>query len=92
MPRDDGSTAAAQPTREQQLDEAVRQARARLDRGAYVHTRKRISDTEEVEVLIVPEAQADALDTRCIVYTNTELKTSSITCNGPAWHAAGIGS
>lgn len=36
----------------------------------------------------VRNARADALDTRCIVYTNTELKTSSITRNGLAWHAA----
>ncbi|MGE5522512.1 MAG: hypothetical protein ACM3SS_02270 [Rhodospirillaceae bacterium] len=88
-PRDDDSSAAQRATREHELQEAVRQARARLERGAYVHTRKRISDTEEVQVLIVPEARADALDTRCIIYTNSELKTSSITCNGPTWHNAG---
>jgi hypothetical protein len=72
----------------QQIEDGVRQARARLERGAYVHSRKRISDTEEVEVLIVPEGTADTLDTRCIVYTNSELKTSSITCNGAAWQVA----
>jgi hypothetical protein len=72
----------------QQIEDGVRQARARLERGAYVHSRKRISDTEEVEVLIVPEGTADTLDTRCIVYTNSELKTSSITCNGVTWQAA----
>jgi hypothetical protein len=72
----------------QRIEEAVRQARARLERGAYVHSRKRISDTEEIEVLIVPEGTAGTLDTRCIVYTNSELKTSSITCNGAAWQVA----
>jgi len=74
--------------REQPIEDAVRAARARLERGAYVQSRKRISDNEEVEVLIVPEGTADALDTRCIVYTNYELKTASITCNGVAWQAA----
>jgi hypothetical protein len=90
-PRDD-ATAGDPRTHEQQLEDAVRQARTRLDRGAYVQMRKRISDTEEVEVLIVPEGAADTLDTRCIVYTNSELKTSSITCNGVAWHAANAAS
>lgn len=84
----DEASAAETRTQEQRIEDAVREARARLHRGAYVQTRKRISDTEEVEVLVVPEGSADTLDTRCIVYTNSELKTSSITCNGVAWHAA----
>ena len=89
-PQNAGDDAATNDRRihAQRIEEGVRQARARLERGAYVHMRKRISDTEEVEVLIVPEGAADTLDTRCIVYTNSELKTSSITCNGVAWQAA----
>jgi hypothetical protein len=71
--------------RQQPIEDAVREARARLERGAYVQSRKRISDIEEVEVLIVPEGTADTLDTRCIVYNNSELKTSSISCNGVGW-------
>ena len=85
--REDAATSDHR-AREQQIEQAVRQARARLDRGAYVHTRKRISDTEELEILIVPEGQTDTLDTRCIVYNNSELQTSSITCSGLAWRPA----
>ncbi|HWI14451.1 MAG TPA: hypothetical protein VNT02_09360 [Burkholderiales bacterium] len=50
---------------------------------ASSHMRNRISNIEEVEMLITPEARADALYTRCIAYTHTELT---------AWHAAGNGS
>jgi hypothetical protein len=68
--------------RKQQLEQAYAQSRARLELGAYVLSSKRVSETEEIATLVIPEGLAEELDTRCVVYKNSELRTSSITCSG----------
>ena len=54
----------------------------RLDRGAYVVRSKQITDTENVQTIVIPEGLSTEFDTRCVVYQNSELRTSSITCTG----------
>jgi len=68
--------------RKQQLEEATAKLRARFDSGAYIQRTKQLSDREELEVIVIPEGYTEELDTRCIVYRNLELKTSSMTCSG----------
>ena len=55
---------------------------ARLEAGAYIAGSKRISDTEEIQTVVIPEGRAEELDTRCIVYKNTEFRSASIICSG----------
>ena len=64
------------------LDDAVARAKARLDGGPYVLRTKQVSPSEQLQVIILPEGYTEELDTRCVVYTNSELHTSAITCTG----------
>ena len=66
----------------QQVEQELARSRARLERGAYVLNAKRISDSEEIQTILIPEGHSEELDTRCVVYKNTELHTSSIACTG----------
>jgi hypothetical protein len=66
----------------QRTDQSDARAKARLEHGAYILRSKRISDAETIETIIVPESLSDEFDTRCIVYQNADLRTSSITCTG----------
>jgi hypothetical protein len=70
------------------VEQRYEDARARLAAGARIVSRKRISDTEEIEVVLIPEAYSEALDTRCVVYKNSELNTSSLACSGAGWRRA----
>src|SRR5262245_37818050 len=78
-----GSDAVRQAlARKLQDEQEYARARARLDAGAYVVRSKRLSDSEEIEIILIPEGMTAELDTRCVVYKNVELRTSSITCSG----------
>ncbi len=68
--------------RKHEAEQELARSRARLEAGAFVLRRKHLSDSEDIEVIVIPEGLADALDTRCIVYRNSELRTSSIACSG----------
>ncbi|HEY9446356.1 MAG TPA: hypothetical protein VIQ62_04715 [Burkholderiales bacterium] len=74
--------------RARDVEQRYEDARARLAAGARIVSRKRISDTEEIEVVLIPEAYSEALDTRCVVYKNSELNTSSLACSGAGWRRA----
>jgi hypothetical protein len=63
-------------------DEAVARAKARYERGAYILRAKELSSSERLEVILLPEAHSEELETRCIVYKNTENRTSAIACTG----------
>ena len=65
-----------------QAEREVARSRARLEAGAYVLRSKRLSDSEELQVIVVPENNSEEFDTRCVVYKNSDLRTSSITCTG----------
>lgn len=65
-----------------QAEEEIARARARLEAGGYVLSNKRISDNEQLQIIVIPEGYTPELDTRCIVYKNSDLRTSSITCSG----------
>ncbi len=73
---------ARETLRREALEASYAKSRARLEAGAYIASRKRISDSEEIETVVIPEGQAEELDTRCLIYKNSELRTSSITCTG----------
>ena len=72
-------SAARNSTRQQQLE---RTQQERLDHGAYVLRSKQLTETESVETIVIPEALSSEFDTRCVVYRNSELRTSSIACAG----------
>ena len=76
------AAARSAPAGAHEVDLAGARSRARLEAGAYIAGSKRISDSEEIQTVVIPEGRSEELDTRCIVYKNAELKTSSITCSG----------
>lgn len=65
-----------------QAEEDLARARARLEAGGYILSSKRLSDNEQLQIIVIPEGYTPELDTRCIVYKNSDLRTSSITCTG----------
>jgi len=83
-PDDAAERKAAQDAiaRRLKLEESYARSKARLDAGAYIAATKRISDSEEIQTIVIPEGYTEELDTRCIVYKNAELRTSSISCTG----------
>jgi hypothetical protein len=64
------------------VEQDLARAKARFESGAFIQRSKRISDTEELQIIVVPEGYAEELDTRCIVYKNLQTGTSSISCTG----------
>ena len=70
------------PAGKEQTEIEAAQARARLERGAYVLSSKRLSDHEEIVQIVIPEGYVEDLDTRCVVYRDVELRTSTMTCSG----------
>jgi hypothetical protein len=58
-------------------------ARARLAAGAYVARTRQLSEHQTLVEIVIPEAYSQELDTRCIVYQNAELASSTMDCAGP---------
>jgi hypothetical protein len=69
-------------------DSDYERAKARLAQGPYVASIKRLSENEEIEVIVIPESYATESDTRCIVYKNFALGSSSLTCSGTYFPAS----
>ena len=80
-PARQGAQGAPAGMREQEQPSYARST-ARLEAGAYIADSKRISDTEEIQTVIIPQGRTEELDTRCIVYKNAEFRSASITCAG----------
>jgi hypothetical protein len=76
-----GSTPEAL-AKKQAVELDLARAKARFENGAFIQRSKRISDTEELQIIVVPEGYTEELDTRCIVYRNLQSGTSSISCTG----------
>lgn len=82
-PDDSGERAVQQAlAKKYQVEQEVARSRARLEAGAFILRSKRVSDSEVIQVVVIPESTTEELDTRCIVYKNSELRTSSIACSG----------
>ena len=47
---------------------------------AYVAKVKEIAPGETVKLVVIPSPYSDALDTKCLIYANMELKTNSMIC------------
>ena len=52
----------------------------RFDDWAYITKTKRLSDTEELSLLIVPSNLSKILDTKCFIYKNREFNQVVMTC------------
>lgn len=65
-----------------QAEGEIARARARLEAGGYVLSTRHLSDNEQLQIVVIPEGYTPELDTCCIVYKNSDLRTSSITCTG----------
>ena len=69
----------------------IAKSRARLESGAFIASAKQLSDHETIQQIVIPEGYTSELDTRCVVYENLELRTSTITCSGPMFRSATSG-
>ena len=73
------------------LAREIAQSRTRFESGPYVAKAKQLSDRETIQLIVIPEGYTSELDTRCVVYENSELRTSTITCSGPMFRPAASG-
>lgn len=56
-------------------------AKQRFERWAYVALEKNISPNETLKLLVVPgKYESDFSDTKCLIYINSEYKTSQLVC------------
>lgn len=53
---------------------------ARAKAGPYVEFNKTISPTEKLTIVVIPHPWGAWLDKRCLIYLNTEHKTSAMNC------------
>lgn len=73
---------AVQKTRHK-TEHAVREAanEERFKNWAYVAIEKEIAPGETIKLVVIPDPTGfDFLDTKCLIYTHREFKTSSIVC------------
>jgi len=60
-----------------------KEAKARFERWAYVAKAKDIGPGETIRLVIIPHPSGiDFLDTKCLIYTHTEYRSSSMQCPG----------
>lgn len=52
----------------------------RFGEWAYIAHEKEIRPGERIKLIVIPSPHGDLLDTKCLVYTNDELKQVSMTC------------
>ena len=46
----------------------------------YIASTKTLTDGETVRVLVIPHPLGEFFDTACVIYTNAEFKTSTMSC------------
>ena len=70
----------AQPKNKSNEQEKL-EAKLRFEKWAYIAKEKQISASETVRLLIIPETTGiDLFDTKCLIYSNAEYKTSQMIC------------
>jgi len=73
-----------QPAKEQpntKNSEYMEKAKARFNQWAYVAKEKQIAPGETLKLVIIPDPLGfEILDTKCLIYTNSEYKHSSMIC------------
>lgn len=71
----------SQPEKRRQRH-AINQAESsqRFQQWAYIAKEKEVAPGETVKLVIIPHPVSDMLDTKCLIYTHRELKTSSMIC------------
>lgn len=70
-----------QPEKKRQRTEAHRvESSQRFQQWAYIAKEKEVAPGETVKLVIVPNPYGESLDTKCLIYTHHEFKTSSMIC------------
>lgn len=74
----------APPPKEQlnaKTSDYLEKAKARFNQWAYVAKEKQIAPGETLKLVIIPDPLGfEILDTKCLIYTNSEYKQSSMIC------------
>jgi hypothetical protein len=70
------------PEKQRQKRETTRAADSkRFEQWAYIAKEKEIAPGETIKLAVIPSATGiDFLDTKCLIYTHREFKTSSMIC------------
>ena len=73
-----------QPAKEQpniNNSEYMEKAKARFNQWAYIAKEKQIAPSETIKLVIIPDPLGlEILDTKCLIYTNSEYKQSNMVC------------
>lgn len=72
----------SEPEQQRQRHEDRRtEASQRFAEWAYIAKTKDIAPGERIKLVVIPDSSGiDFLDTKCLIYTNSEFKTSSMLC------------
>lgn len=66
---------------EQKRTERKAAAQHRFAQWAYVAKEKEVAPGETIKLVVIPgQLDISLLDTKCVIYTNREFKTSSMIC------------
>ena len=57
------------------------EAQARYKKGPYIESESVLSANEVSKVIVYPSKLGEFFDNRCYVYANSELQSSSMTCD-----------
>jgi hypothetical protein len=76
----------APPVKEQQgaaTADYLEKSKARFNQWAYIAKEKQIAPGETLKLVIIPDALGfEILDTKCLLYSNSEYKQISMICPG----------
>lgn len=79
------SLTACGEQRDRKSDQQAQEDRAqqaRFQKWAYIAKEKEIAPGETVKLVIVPHPWGEDFDTRCLIYTHTGFRQSTMICPG----------
>lgn len=64
-----------------QHDAEMQQAeKVRIAQWAYIAKEKQVTPTETLKLVVIPTEFGELLNTKCLIYTNSEYKQSNMVC------------
>lgn len=58
----------------------ITELRERAKAGAFIESTKKLSENEELSVVVLPSSYGEFLDTRCVIYRHREFKQATFSC------------
>lgn len=70
----------SEPIKAKPAPRAPTQSELRAKEGPFILSTKKLSETEEISIVIMPSPYGDIFDTRCVIYRNREFKQATFNC------------